>query len=567
MNAALSSALMHSLWQCAAIACVLAILFVFVRGAKTRYALACAALAAMPLVFGITLWLTLPEAQADTPVRFFVPAVSLAMETFELAAVDPPVRWDLVSLWMAGVVAVGLYRLVGWIAAQRLRRRGVCAAPLEWQARVAELSRAIRSTRTVRLLESTLVDVPMTIGVLRPVILVPLGLLTGMPARQVEAILLHELAHIARYDYFVNLLQTAVEALLFYHPAAWWISHVARREREMCCDDMAAAATGDAVTYAKALAGLEQYRSTQFTLAATDAPLTLRIHRLLGKPISGGASVAAAIVFAILGSGAMLLAFPNPAPVPEPAPVPAPMPDPEPAPAPLPQAAPAPQQAPVRDPEPALAPQSAPVPESTPTTVATPITEEQRRAIEARIKEELETPYKKWMNEEVIWIISDEERAAFGRLQTDDERQQFIEQFWIRRDPTPGTEANELKEEHYRRVAWSNDRFKSGIPGWKTDRGMIYVKFGAPDEREEHPADETTFPYEKWKYKYLDGMGNDITVEFVDDVGNGNYRMTWDPADKNALLRIPGAGLMLYRQMNMFHGVQELIDAQPRRAK
>jgi len=121
-------------------------------------------------------------------------------------------------------------------------------------------------------------------------------------------------------------------------------------------------------------------------------------------------------------------------------------------------------------------------------TVAKPLSEKQKKANEKKLRKELETPYKKWLNEEVVWIISDEERSAFGRLQTDDERQAFIEQFWLRRDPTPDTEENEFKEEHYRRIAWANDRFASGIPGWKTDRGMIYVKYGAPDEREEHPT-------------------------------------------------------------------------------
>src|SRR3982751_2221988 len=153
-------------------------------------------------------------------------------------------------------------------------------------------------------------------------------------------------------------------------------------------------------------------------------------------------------------------------------------------------------------------------------TVAKPQTEKQKRQAEARLKKELETPYKRWLNEEVVWIITPEERTAFGRLATDDERQQFIEQFWLRRDPTPDTEENEFKEEHYRRIAWANDRFASGIPGWKTDRGMIYIKYGAPDETEEHPTggpgvrpieegggETTYFPYEKWRYRYLDGVG------------------------------------------------------------
>src|ERR1700730_4772755 len=124
-------------------------------------------------------------------------------------------------------------------------------------------------------------------------------------------------------------------------------------------------------------------------------------------------------------------------------------------------------------------------------TVAKPMTEKQRKQAEAKLRKELETPYKKWLNEEVVYIITDEERKAFSRLQTDEERQQFIEQFWLRRDPTPDTEENEFREEHYRRIAYANDRFASGIPGWKTDRGRIYVQFGPADEVEEHPSGGT----------------------------------------------------------------------------
>jgi GWxTD domain-containing protein len=197
-------------------------------------------------------------------------------------------------------------------------------------------------------------------------------------------------------------------------------------------------------------------------------------------------------------------------------------------------------------------------------TVAKPMTEKQRRQQEAKLRKELETPYKKWMNEEVGYIITDEERKAFGRLQTDDERQQFIEQFWLRRDPSPDTEENEFREEHYRRIAYANDRFASGIPGWKTDRGMIYIKFGPPDEREEHPSggsyerpieegggNTTTFPFEKWRYRYIDGIGNDVNIEFVDTTMTGEYRMTMDPSEKDALTNVPGAGLTLFEQMGL----------------
>jgi GWxTD domain-containing protein len=197
-------------------------------------------------------------------------------------------------------------------------------------------------------------------------------------------------------------------------------------------------------------------------------------------------------------------------------------------------------------------------------TVAKPMTEKQQKAQEAKLRKELETPYKKWLNEEVVYIITDEERKAFSRLQTDEERQEFIEQFWLRRDPTPDTEENEFREEHYRRIAYANDRFASGIPGWKTDRGRIYIQFGPADETDSHPSGGTydrpieegggttsTFPFEKWRYRYIEGIGNDIEIEFVDTTMTGEYRMTMDPSEKDALTNVPGAGLTLYEQLGL----------------
>jgi GWxTD domain-containing protein len=199
-------------------------------------------------------------------------------------------------------------------------------------------------------------------------------------------------------------------------------------------------------------------------------------------------------------------------------------------------------------------------------TVAKPMSEKEQRKREAKLRKELETPYRKWMSEDVNYIITDEERKSFKNMQTDEEREQFIEQFWMRRDPTPDTQENEYKEEHYRRIAYANERYASGIPGWKTDRGMIYITFGPPDEIESHPSGGTyerpyeegggttsTYPFEKWRYRYLQGVGNqqDIQIEFVDKTMTGEYRMTMDPSEKDALLMVPGAGLTMMEQMGM----------------
>ena len=124
-------------------------------------------------------------------------------------------------------------------------------------------------------------------------------------------------------------------------------------------------------------------------------------------------------------------------------------------------------------------------------TVTKPLSERQKKKKEEALRKELETPYRKWLQEDVAYIITDEERAAFKRLQNDEEREQFIENFWLRRDPTPDTVENEFKEEHYRRIQYANDHFASGIPGWKTDRGRIYIVYGPPDERDEHPSGGT----------------------------------------------------------------------------
>lgn len=197
-------------------------------------------------------------------------------------------------------------------------------------------------------------------------------------------------------------------------------------------------------------------------------------------------------------------------------------------------------------------------------TIAKPLSDKERKRREKALKKELEGPYKQWLNVDVGYIITDEERQAFKRLSTDEEKQQFIEQFWLRRDPTPDTEENEFKEEHYRRIAYANERFASGIPGWKTDRGRIYITFGPPDEIESHPSGGTyerpmeegggttsTYPFEKWRYRWIEGIGSDINIEFVDPTMTGEYRMTMDPSEKDALLYVPGAGLTMLEQMGM----------------
>jgi len=197
-------------------------------------------------------------------------------------------------------------------------------------------------------------------------------------------------------------------------------------------------------------------------------------------------------------------------------------------------------------------------------TIARPLSEREKKKNEEKLMKELQSPYKKWLNEDVAYIITQEEKDAFKKLQTDDEREQFIEQFWLRRDPTPDTLENEFKEEHYRRIAYANEHFASGIPGWKTDRGRIYIMYGPPDDiddhssggtyerpREEGGGETTTFPFQIWRYRYIAGVGTGVQIEFVDTTMSGEFHMTMDPTEKDALQYTPDAGLTMYEELGI----------------
>jgi GWxTD domain-containing protein len=193
-----------------------------------------------------------------------------------------------------------------------------------------------------------------------------------------------------------------------------------------------------------------------------------------------------------------------------------------------------------------------------------PVSEKTKKAQQKRLNQELAKVYKKWLDEDVRYIITDEEKTAFKQLSNDEERDNFIEAFWARRDPTPDTVENEYKEEHYRRIAYANEHFAAGIPGWRTDRGRMYVMYGPADEIESHPSGGTynrpeeegggttsTYPFETWRYRYLEGVGQEIIIEFVDTCMCGDYHMTIDRSEKDALKNVPGAGLTLYEQMGL----------------
>ncbi len=199
--------------------------------------------------------------------------------------------------------------------------------------------------------------------------------------------------------------------------------------------------------------------------------------------------------------------------------------------------------------------QEQPAPQQQDPTAQQSLDKAQKKKIRKTLKE-LDTPYKQWLNEDVVYIISPEERNAFGQLATNEEREQFIEQFWLRRSTNPDLPDNEFKEEHYRRIAYANEHYASGIPGWKTDRGHMYIVWGPPDEIESHPTggtydrpmeegggSTTTYPWETWRWRYIEGMGENVIMEFVDPSGSGEYHLTMDPSEKDALTACAGRGI------------------------
>jgi beta-lactamase regulating signal transducer with metallopeptidase domain len=303
-------ALLHFVWQGALIGAITAVILWLLRttAPDVRYVVSTIGLSVMftmPVVTGVQLW----RASVSGPGPSAAQALHVDSATVAPTPAPPPLNaavrpaserdapapsgrgldaWmpSLVLGWLVGVVVLTMRLMSGWLWVQRMKSYGTAPVAEQWQTTALSLARRLHIGTPVRLLESTLVDVPTVIGWLKPVMLLPVSALAGLAPSQLEAIFAHELAHVRRHDYLVNLLQTVVETLLFYHPAVWWLSSRIRAERENCCDDLAVALCGDRVAYARALADLEELRGTggRLVLAANGASLVQRIRRLLGAP-------------------------------------------------------------------------------------------------------------------------------------------------------------------------------------------------------------------------------------------------------------------------------------------
>jgi GWxTD domain-containing protein len=460
--------IIHSIWEGAILAAVLGAVLLITQSPRARYAAACTAMLVQVLACTLTLTYLSPSTEQQVATVSVTGIPSGLLHTplqgsgqwdFQLAALAP---W-LTLLWITGVAMFSLRSFAGFLSVARLRRRGVCCAGADWQARLSALSAKLRLSRTVQLIESCFADTPVVIGHLRPVILVPLGMLTGYPAAQVEAILLHELAHIRRHDYLVNAIQRALEGLFFYHPAVWWVSAVIRAEREKCCDDIAVAVSGNAREYAAVLTALEEKRWTaaEPALAITGGSLMNRIRRLLypQAPKAAWTPVLAAVICLLtiaFGLGAW--------------------------------------QSDAADPS----------------------------AAHMERLHEFAMFLSNSLGSNAAYTLADvEEREAYMKLTTDEERHNFLMQFWLRRNP--GMSVQDLHPEIDRRLTYADQHFQTtaGLPGSQTDRGRMYVIYGAPDEIESHPNDGK----EEWAYHRLQGNNGMKTFTFVDSSRTGEYRL------------------------------------------
>jgi GWxTD domain-containing protein len=512
---ALGWSLLHSFWQGAAVALLLAcVLWLFRdRSPQLRYVVCSCALALMVLLPGVTFLrlASIPQASVAASVS---PTVVTTINSGGLntqaepwlhrlaASLDHMLPWIL-AVWLIGVLLFLMRFSVGLVGAQKMKAAAASPVPQELLPLFQTLKERLGIVRAVKLIHSAGVQVPTVIGWLRPAVLIPIGCLSGLSTLQIEAIFAHELAHIRRCDYLLSIVQAIVEALLFYHPAIWWISGQMRKEREHCCDDLAVILTGDSLAYAKALAFLEEHRSPTPTLAlgANGGILTMRIRRLLEQketPAVSRVAVLTLLSLAVAAAGVYLGAA---------------------------RAQSNPEQ---------------------------PQIVEDNGALQG-----LPLPYQQWLTQDVLWIITPQERATFITLPNNDERDKFIEQFWERRNTTPEVPGNTTKAEHYRRIAYANQHFATTIPGWKTDRGHIYIVYGPPSSIDSHPSggkDDGKFisnPFEYWHYQQyhllltkmtpdpdhpgeqrVNPVQQDVDFEFIDTCNCGDYRLQPFPLPK-----------------------------------
>ncbi|HEV8414360.1 MAG TPA: GWxTD domain-containing protein [Bryobacteraceae bacterium] len=490
-----------------------------------------------------------PDAGPTLPSQFAFPPIPIPVS-------NSP-GWHLAFTWRE--VVIGIYAVVA------------IALLLQLAFGYMFARRLVRNSKPVdgpRVRESETISVPMTVGKIAPAILLPIGW-REWDSIKFQAVLAHEEAHIRRADWAIGVMARVNCCIFWFHPLAWWLKRELALLAEYSCDDLALTQMGDRRAYARALLEIAYAMKSargrlweQAVPMAKETNVEKRMEQILDdartiSPSFGRRGWVTLLVCSLpVGYfvSAVQLAPAQNRPVASVAEPPAAKQPVQVMPVQIAQAKS--EQTPAQAPTAAVSPSQKRHDEVV--FVISDVermafnrlqTEDERKQFVAQLarppvpvptRTPAASPYQRWLDEEVVYIISDDERRAFTRLQTDDERNKFIEQFWLRRDPTPGTEENEFKVEMYRRIAFTNDHFSAGIPGWKTDRGAIYMRYGPPDGLDSHGATSTNYPYETWTYRYLEGIGMDVELEFVDPTMTGRYHLTKDPTEKEvraALIR------------------------------
>jgi GWxTD domain-containing protein len=422
----------------------------------------------------------------------------------------------LLLVWSLGALITLGRSLFGIAVVWDLRRHSQTVTDTLWLSLLSRLQRDFRIANPVELRIGGVNIPPMTWGLFKQTVLLPAAAASWTNDR-LELVLAHELAHVRRRDGLWQIIMQAGCSVYWFNPFVWYAAYRVRLERERAADDVVLNGGADADAYASHLLQIARGVASGWTLAtlymAHPSQLEARLRSIIDSRTnrrlpsrSGLRILLGSTVLMTLLTGAVHLTAMSSLPVIETLP----------------------------------AVSSAPSPSSSVTAEA------------AKSTTQTADTFRKWLDEEVVYIISDQERTAFMQLTSDAERNMFIEQFWLRRDPTPNTPENEFRQEHYNRIAYANQRFTSVNPGWKTDRGCIYILYGKPDEIDDHPSATyqrpaadgggtvQTYPFQKWTYRYLAALGRyNVELEFVDTGRTGEYLLMMDPQDKSILKRPP----------------------------
>jgi TonB family protein len=525
-------------------------------------------------------------AESAPPLRYVVPVAQSVLSPVgnvqprdmqALSQASPPkpsltANGRLLLLHLSGALLILAVAAAQKIRLGQLASRATTAQAPALAETYDSLCRSMKLIRKPRLLISSDNQAPITFGAWKPVVILPQALVAALPLSEIRVILGHELAHNRRRDPWMAWLQVVISAIWWFNPVYWLLSHSIRGVREDCCDDMVlASGIASREAYCQTLlnaarAALENKAATRaaFAYLGKSLPLRRRLKRIMSARFIRAPKLALAGMLMIIALALVLLPGVEPRILAQnvirsEAHAPSINPAPQETDAVFDEASKAESRSPDENRNKLYEPLSGPkqpraVLLETPQNPNVPNTNAQmapKQRSQSSQESAISDYYRKWLDEDVVYIITTEEWERFLALKTNEERDFFIEQFWARRSPDPRSSNNSFKEEHYRRIAYANEHFASGIPGWKTDRGRIYIIFGKPDEIESHPkggaykrpfneggGTVTTYPFEKWRYRHIDGVGDDIEIEFVDKSMKGEYRIAMSPDEKQSLMNL-----------------------------